>query len=322
MDRNRKRKATDAASPKVENSASKRQKTRLCGLWTYGEASALPQAAPSWWPAAPLLLTATVENANAWTFPGTILTDNSILQEHETPQTTTTIGLQFIDHLKSAKDKTGRLIADLFIDLPSKKELPDYYRTIKLPIAISTVQDKLERHEYPTLSTVESDIKRMVANAKQYNDDKSTVYQDAERIRKALSNFMTKHNPAYKDPNYIAIPTPIPGGDDDATASSAPPTRETSEQPKKITISLKASRDRKSSAVPPAASSPALAQDDSDPADFTGKTFQQAQEHIINGLISHTDQEQVTPDIAPLAAADIETDSRSSSPSSRYLLEP
>ncbi|KAH0135078.1 Bromodomain-containing protein, partial [Aureobasidium melanogenum] len=240
MDRNRKRKATDAASPKVENSASKRQKTRL---------------------------------------------------EHETPQTTTTIGLQFIDHLKSAKDKTGRLIADLFIDLPSKKELPDYYRTIKLPIAISTVQDKLERHEYPTLSTVESDIKRMVANAKQYNDDKSTVYQDAERIRKALSNFMTKHNPAYKDPNYIAIPTPIPGGDDDATASSAPPTRETSEQPKKITISLKASRDRKSSAAPPAASSPALAQDDSDPADFTGKTFQQAQEHIINGLISHTDQE-------------------------------
>ncbi|KAH0325877.1 Bromodomain-containing protein, partial [Aureobasidium melanogenum] len=271
MDRNRKRKAIDAASPKVENSASKRQKTRL---------------------------------------------------EHETPQTTTTIGLQFIDHLKSAKDKTGRLIADLFIDLPSKKELPDYYRTIKLPISISTVQNKLERHEYPTLSTVESDIKRMVANAKQYNDDKSTVYQDAERIRKALSNFMTKHNPAYKDPNYIAVPTPIPGGDDDATASSAPPTREASEQPKKITISLKASRDRKSSAAPPAASSPALVQDDSDPADFTGKTFQQAQEHIINGLISHTDQEQVTPDIAPLVTANNKADSKSSSPSSRYLLEP
>jgi hypothetical protein len=66
-----------------------------------------PQAAPSWWPAAPLPLTATVKNANAWTFPGTrLLTDDSILQEHETPQTTTTIGLQFIDHLKSAKDKT------------------------------------------------------------------------------------------------------------------------------------------------------------------------------------------------------------------------
>ncbi|CAD0044799.1 unnamed protein product, partial [Aureobasidium pullulans] len=200
--------------------------------------------------------------------------------EHETPQTTTKIGLQFIDHLKSAKDKT---------------ELPDYYRTIKLPVAIQTVQDKLERHEYPTLSTVESDIKRMVSNAKQYNDDKSTVYQDAERIRKALSNFMTKHNPAYKDPNYVALPTPLPGQDDDATASSAPPTRDPSEQPRKIKISLKANRDRKSSAAPVAASSPAVVQDDSDPSAFTGKTLQQAQEHIVNGLISHTDQGQATP---------------------------
>lgn len=222
-----------------------------------------------------------------------------------------------------ATERTARLLSHhqtthCHLDCPSTTLTLPYP-----PIAPSdtAAQDKLERHEYPTLSTVESDIKRMVANAKQYNDDKSTVYQDAERIRKALSNFMTKHNPAYKDPNYIAIPTPIPGGDDDATASSAPPTRETSEQPKKITISLKASRDRKSSAAPPAASSPALAQDDSDPADFTGKTFQQAQEHIVNGLISHTDQESVAPDVPLRAIADIETVSKSSSPSSRYLLE-
>jgi hypothetical protein len=182
-------------------------------------------------------------------------------------------------------------------------------------------QDKLERHEYPTLSIVESDIKRMVANAKQYNDDKSTIYQDAERIRKALSNFMTKHNPAYKDPNYVAIPTPIPGHTDDASASSAPPTREPSEQPRKITISLKASRDRKSSAAPPAASSPALVQDDSDPTDFTGKTFQQAQEHIINGLISYTDQGSVAPDVLSPNTANIEAGLKSSSPLSHYLLE-
>jgi hypothetical protein len=194
-----------------------------------------------------------------------------------------------------------------------------------LPSAIApsdTVpQDKLERHEYPTLSIVESDIKRMVANAKQYNDDKSTIYQDAERIRKALSNFMTKHNPAYRDPNYVAIPTPIPGDKDDASASSAPPTREPSEQPKKIKISLKASRDRKSSVAPPAASSPAPVHDDSDPNDFTGKTFQQAQEHIINGLISYTDQGSVTSGMLPPHTANFQTGSKSSSPSSRFLLE-
>jgi hypothetical protein len=161
----------------------------------------------------------------------------------------------------------------------------------------------------------------MVANAKQYNDDKSTIYQDAERIRKALSNFMTKHNPAYRDPNYVAIPTPIPGDNDDASASSAPPTREASEQPRKIKISLKASRDCKSSVAPPAASSPALVQDDSDPTDFTGKTFQQAQEHIINGLISYTDQGSVISGMLSTNDANVETGSKSSSPSSRFLPE-
>lgn len=50
----------------------------------------------------PLRRSATVKNANAWTLPE--LTQS--YQEHETPQTTTKIGLQFIDHLKSAKDKT------------------------------------------------------------------------------------------------------------------------------------------------------------------------------------------------------------------------
>jgi len=234
------------------------------------------------------------------------------------------------------------LIADLFIDLPSKvranpslqiyiftrqsllanlrlhaltrptteraaRLLPHHQTTHRHPDRSGTLtsfpptatrpsdtqpQDKLERHGYSTLSTVESDIKRMVTNAKQYNDDKSTIYQDAERIRKALSNFMTKHNPAYKDPNYVALPTPIPGQDDDATASSAPPTRDPSEQPRKIKISLKANRDRKSSAAPVAASSPAVVQDDAGSGTFTGKTFQQTQEHIINGLISHTDQGQ------------------------------
>jgi len=202
---------------------------------------------------------------------------------------------------------------------------PDCPGTPSSPFSSTTIpsnqdtQDQLERHEYPTLSTVESDIKRMVSNAKQYNDDKSTVYQDAERIRKALSNFMTKHNPAYKDPNYVAAPTPIPGHNED-TASSAPPTREPSEQPRKITISLKANRDRKSSAAPPAASSPpATVQDDSDPTDFTGKTFQQAQEHIINGLINYTDQGWVMPAISSPITANISAGLKSSSRSSHYL---
>src|SRR3981189_535327 len=90
---------------------------------------------------------------------------------------------------------SGRLVSTNFLTLPSKKELPDYYKVIKMPIAIDTIESKLTRREFPTLTTLESYFKRMVSNAKDYNQKGSEIYDDAERIRKALSNYMTKHNP-------------------------------------------------------------------------------------------------------------------------------
>jgi hypothetical protein len=64
------------------------------------------------------------------------------------------------------------------------------------------------------MTALESDLKRMVQNAKEFNVTGSKVYEDAERIRKALSNFMPKHNPAYKDQDYRAQPTPVPDNND------------------------------------------------------------------------------------------------------------
>lgn len=68
----------------------------------------------------------------------------------------------------------------------------------------------MQDFEYDTLEGLESDLKRMVQNAKDYNNSKSSIFEDAERIRKALSNFMPKHNPAYLREDYRAYPTPIP----------------------------------------------------------------------------------------------------------------
>lgn len=79
-----------------------------------------------------------------------------------------------------------------------------------MPISLNTIEQKLINFGYPTMEALEGDLKRMVQNAKDYNDSRSEVFADAERIRKALSNFMPKHNPAYADPEYRAVPTPIP----------------------------------------------------------------------------------------------------------------
>ncbi|KAF1832969.1 Bromodomain-containing protein [Decorospora gaudefroyi] len=217
----------------------------------------------------------------------------------ETPESTTTAGLKFLDSLKQAKDKTGRPIAVHFLTLPSKAELPDYYEYTKLPIAIDTIENKLNDRAYANLAQVESDCKRLVNNAKAYNDKRSIVYEDAERLRKTASNWMVKHNPAYRDGNYVAVATAIPG-DDGSTPSRPPPrsiatprathtpaTQDSTERPRRaaavaVPATPAPSKLRQTASVAP--------EDDDDNPDFAGKTFQQAQEQIVRDIIDYEDQ--------------------------------
>ncbi|KAI9818952.1 MAG: hypothetical protein M1832_004120 [Thelocarpon impressellum] len=130
--------------------------------------------------------------------------------DEETPETTLESGLRFLDQAKQAKDKRADpRLSDSDVDA-SQDEFPDYYAAVVMPLALDTIEAKLRRKEYPTLTTLESDVKRMVANAKSYNEKSSEIYADAERIRKMVSNYMSKINPAYKDPSYAAFPTPLP----------------------------------------------------------------------------------------------------------------
>ncbi|OAP63239.1 hypothetical protein AYL99_02466 [Fonsecaea erecta] len=136
--------------------------------------------------------------------------DETHFPEVETRETTTEIGLRLVRQLKKSQDKNGRNVAIPFLDLPSKVDYPDYYQQIAMPLSLNMIEQRLENNEYDTLEMLESDLKRMVQNAKDYNSNRSSIFEDAERIRKALSNFMPKHNPAYLRPDYRAYPTPIP----------------------------------------------------------------------------------------------------------------
>ncbi|KAF2187628.1 Bromodomain-containing protein [Zopfia rhizophila CBS 207.26] len=214
----------------------------------------------------------------------------------ETVESTTEKGLRFIESLKAAKDKTGRPIATHFLTLPDKNEIPEYYEVIKLPIAIDTIEGKLNRRAYATLAQVESDCKRLVNNAKSYNDKKSLIYEDAERVRKTASNWMVKHNPAYRDGNYIAVATPIPGEEPNGPGRPIP--RAVAPAPKPVATPDNADRPRRAAAVPqpitPAPSklrqsaAPSQLEEDENP-NFDGKSFQQAQDQIIRELIEFAD---------------------------------
>jgi Bromodomain len=198
---------------------------------------------------------------------------------------------------------SGRLVATNFLTLPSKKDLPDYYKVIKMPIALDTIEEKLKRREFPNLTSLESYCKRMISNAKEYNQKGSEIYDDAERIRKALSNFMTKHNPAYITPGYVAVPTPLPndpveedddaeGGEEDGeeaeeqTPDPAPSRKRTGRASRSLP-SNNLANGRRSSATPSSITDTQYSS-----VGFQGLTFQQAQEKLIADMILYKEDEE------------------------------
>lgn len=82
-----------------------------------------------------------------------------------------------------------------------------------MPISLEIIEAKLEKQEFRNLAELESYCKRMIANAKEFYPRNSLTFEDAERVRKALSNYMTRNNPAYHDRSYQALPTPLPPED-------------------------------------------------------------------------------------------------------------
>ncbi|KAI0876891.1 Bromodomain-containing protein [Hypoxylon argillaceum] len=132
------------------------------------------------------------------------------LANGETSESTTAYGLNILESIRATTDKNGRAVSPYFEALPSRSENPQYYKKIRLPLSLQVIEHKLKDRQYPTLSSLESDFKRLVSNAKETNERNSTIFGDAERVRKAVSNLMVKHNPAYKSGNYQAVPTPLP----------------------------------------------------------------------------------------------------------------
>ena len=160
------------------------------------------------------------------------------------------------------------------------------------------MEEKLKSGAYPSLAELESDCKRLVTNAKIFNDKKSTVYEDAERLRKTASNWMVKHNPAYRIKGYQAQPTPVPGEENGTpskpmprpaapTPKSKAATPETAERPRRAAAAATAqatpapSKLRQSASVAPEV--------DDDIPGFDGKSFQQAQEQLIRDMVDYVE---------------------------------
>ncbi|KAJ2028976.1 transcriptional regulator [Coemansia sp. S610] len=80
---------------------------------------------------------------------------------------------------------------DLFLDLPSRHDYPDYYMIICHPIAMKTIQCNVKAGKYASIGDFHRDWKLMFDNARTYNEEGSVVYEDACEMQRALEKTMS-----------------------------------------------------------------------------------------------------------------------------------
>jgi len=111
---------------------------------------------------------------------------------------------------------------------------------------------------------------------------------------------MVKHNPAYRDGNYIAVATPIPGEENSLPGKPIPRVASTPRAANSPAATETIERPRRAAAQPatPAPSklrqSASAAPEVEDNPDFDGKSFQQAQEQIVREIIDYVEPEYVS----------------------------
>ncbi|KAJ1651622.1 hypothetical protein IWQ61_007858 [Dispira simplex] len=89
--------------------------------------------------------------------------------------------LQIIEKMKSKTDDDGRQVAEMFLELPSAKEYPEYYEVIDHPVALDIITHNVA-NTYQSFAEFQRDCRLMFSNAKYFNEQRSQVYEDAETL--------------------------------------------------------------------------------------------------------------------------------------------
>ncbi|VVC46091.1 Bromodomain, conserved site,High mobility group box domain,Bromodomain,Bromo adjacent homology (BAH) [Cinara cedri] len=80
----------------------------------------------------------------------------------------------------------GRVPMLMFMERPSKKLYPDYYKVIAEPIDMLTIEEKIKQEKYKSEDEILQDFKLMFDNCRQFNEDGSLIYEDANTLEKVL----------------------------------------------------------------------------------------------------------------------------------------
>uniref|UniRef100_A0A3Q2ZIE5 Bromo domain-containing protein n=1 Tax=Hippocampus comes TaxID=109280 RepID=A0A3Q2ZIE5_HIPCM len=101
---------------------------------------------------------------------------------------------KIIDAVIRYKDGTsGRQLSEVFIQLPSRKELPEYYELIRRPVDFRKIKERIRGHRYRSLGDLERDVMLLFQNAQTFNLEGSLqIYEDSIVLQSVFTSLRQK----------------------------------------------------------------------------------------------------------------------------------
>ncbi|KAJ3603092.1 hypothetical protein NHX12_030836 [Muraenolepis orangiensis] len=93
---------------------------------------------------------------------------------------------ELYDSVRNFVDRRGRRLSTIFLRLPSRSELPDYYSTIKRPIDMERLRSHMLSGRYQDVEAMVEEFALMFNNACTYNEPESLIYRDALVLHRVL----------------------------------------------------------------------------------------------------------------------------------------
>ncbi|KAJ8253989.1 hypothetical protein COCON_G00206010 [Conger conger] len=100
---------------------------------------------------------------------------------------------KIVDAVVKYKDgSNGRQLSEVFIQLPSRKELPEYYELIRKPVDFRKIKERIRSHKYRSLNDLEKDVMLLCQNAQTFNLEGSLIYEDSIVLQSVFTSVRQK----------------------------------------------------------------------------------------------------------------------------------
>ncbi|KAL3079713.1 hypothetical protein niasHS_013995 [Heterodera schachtii] len=87
-----------------------------------------------------------------------------------------------LNTLLNYKTSNGKKLAGPFVQLPSRREYPDYYDQIERPMDLQRIRKKIEEDKYTMLAQMSADVDLLCENAQRFNMDGSEIHEDSKLL--------------------------------------------------------------------------------------------------------------------------------------------